>query len=249
MPTYPPAAAPRQQVPVVVVRRRLHRLRRRPVLENISFTVQPRRDARHPRPRRHRQIRPAEAGEWAASARLRFHQRVRGRHRPACASATSSSSASASAWSSRSPPSSTRMNVEDNVAYRLNEEGDAQAESHTKVRRGLKFVALPTAAEPSSPPNSPEACVAVSRSPAPSSPPGPHPLRLPDRRPGPHHLDHHRRTRRQAERRLPHHLAAHHPSPAGRLYPRHPLLQPERTTHGTRSRTKRHRSTPPRSSS
>lgn len=38
------------------------------------------------------------------------------------------------------------MNVEDNVAYRLNEEGMAQAESHAKVDEVLKFVELPTAA-------------------------------------------------------------------------------------------------------
>ena len=37
------------------------------------------------------------------------------------------------------------MNVEDNVAYRLNEEGMAQQESHKKVEEVLKFVELPTA--------------------------------------------------------------------------------------------------------
>ncbi len=37
------------------------------------------------------------------------------------------------------------MNVEDNVAYRLNEEGMDPAESHQKVEEVLNFVALPTA--------------------------------------------------------------------------------------------------------
>ena len=37
------------------------------------------------------------------------------------------------------------MNVEDNVAYRLNEEGMAPAESHKKVEEVLNFVSLPTA--------------------------------------------------------------------------------------------------------
>jgi phospholipid/cholesterol/gamma-HCH transport system ATP-binding protein len=37
------------------------------------------------------------------------------------------------------------MNVEDNVAYRLNEEGMSQTESHKKVEEVLNFVELPTA--------------------------------------------------------------------------------------------------------
>ncbi len=38
------------------------------------------------------------------------------------------------------------MNVEDNVAYRLNEEGMSPADSHKKVEEVLNFVELPTAA-------------------------------------------------------------------------------------------------------
>ena len=62
------------------------------------------------------------------------------------------------------------LNVEDNVAYRLNEERVPSDESHKRVEEVLNFVELPESRSPSSPPSSPEACVAASPSPAPSSP-------------------------------------------------------------------------------
>jgi hypothetical protein len=122
------------------------------------------------------------------------------------------------------------LTVEDNVAYRLNEEHIPEdEEQNTRV--------VESSSSSSSRPPSPSSLRALRRHAPPRlhrprhhHQPRPHPLRLPHRRPRPHHLHHHHRAGHEAARRLPHHLAARHPPPAGRLHPRHPPLEQPKPT-------------------
>ena len=135
------------------------------------------------------------------------------------------------------------LDVEDNIAYRLNEEGVAPAESRKRVEEVLNFVELPKAIDkyPSELSGGMRRRVSIAR----AIITGPD-LILYDSPTGgldPDHLDYHHRARRQTAGRLAHHVPAHHASPAGCVHPGDSSLQPANQPHGadTQERSRRHR--------
>ncbi len=129
------------------------------------------------------------------------------------------------------------LSVEDNVAYRLHEEQRSGRRGARASRRGApvrrtrahhREVSL-RALRRHAPPRL--------HRPRHHRQARPHPLRLAHRRPRSHHLNHHHRPRHQAARRHPHHIAADHPPPAGRLPAGHDTASTSRPARSNRSPT------------
>jgi phospholipid/cholesterol/gamma-HCH transport system ATP-binding protein len=113
----------------------------KPVLKDISFSVDHGPDPDHPWARRLRQVGAAEARQRPAQTRLRLHPHLRpGDHHHARARPLQAARAHRHGLPGVGP---LRLaHVEDNVAYRLHEEHVPGAEAHTRVVEALKFVEL-----------------------------------------------------------------------------------------------------------